>query len=199
MKDLTPKDSRYVPLVQQRWCCVPACISMVMYKHGMKLLPQEYLAYHLGLIVPKEDRALFSTARTGKKPKAGYGTQIEKKEYSPNVVFPKLKIPLKMTYHSARDLDMPRLSELLVTAEKGNKDLLVCFDTGALGKTKNHGGHVCVFDRIDAKKGMVRLIDPASSQPKWRTVSLEDLYRGMRYHWNKSGGVWEFTSTKKAY
>jgi len=169
-----------------------------MYKRGIPLVPQEYLAHHLGLIVPKEQQNLFWAARTGKKPKAGYGTQIEKRQFSPNTVFPKLKIPLTMVYHPAKELLLADLAALFIEAEKKDKDLLVCFDVGALTKTKEHGGHVCVFDRFDAKKETVRLIDPASTQPKWRTVAIEDLHRGMSYHWNKSGGVWEFRSTRRS-
>lgn len=186
-----------MPLVQQRWCCVPACLSMIMYKRRIPLIPQEKLAHHLGLIVPKEDAYLFSKPRTGKKPAAGYGTQIEKKQFSPNTVLPKLGIPLVMKYHPAKELTEESLVNLLIEAERKDKDFLVCFDIGALTNSKKHGGHVCVFDRIDTRKKTVRLVDPASSQPKWRTVSISDLYRGMRYHWNKSGGIWEFVRKSK--
>ena len=197
MREITSSHSRYLPIVQQRWCCVPACLSMIMYRRGIPLMPQEHLAYHLGLIVPKEDVHLFSKSRTGIKPSAGYGTQIEKKQFSPNTVFPKLGIPLVMTYHPAKELDEEDLINLLVEGEQKDKDFLICFDTGALGNSKKHGGHVCVFDSINTKKKTIVLIDPSSSQPKWRTVSIADLHRGMCYHWNKSGGIWEFRQKSK--
>jgi hypothetical protein len=52
-KEIVPSDSRYVPLTQQKWCCVPTCIQMVMIKQGIPLQPAELIGYELGLIVPE--------------------------------------------------------------------------------------------------------------------------------------------------
>jgi hypothetical protein len=40
-KEIIPKNSRYIPLTQQKWCCVPMCIQMVILKHGMPLISAE--------------------------------------------------------------------------------------------------------------------------------------------------------------
>ncbi len=180
-------------MVQQRWCCVPACISMIMYKNKIPLLPQEYLGYHLGLILPEEDRVLFWKTRSGKEPQAGWGTQIEKKRFSPNTVLPKLNIPLVMKFNAGKQFTGNDLLAFLLEAETRDRDLLVCFDNGALMNSKKHGGHVCLFDRVEVKSRTVRLIDPSSNQPKWRFVKIEDLLRGINYHLNKSAGIWEFS------
>lgn len=83
-------NSRYIPLTQQPYCCVPACFQMIMYRHGIPLVPQEELAYELGLIVPEKDTYLFGKVRSGEKPSSGWGTQIQKDEYDPNKVFKSL-------------------------------------------------------------------------------------------------------------
>ena len=97
-KEITPKDTRYIPLTQQKSCCVPASISIVMYKRGIPLVPQELLGAHLGLIVQKNNKKLFWNVVTGKIPKSGYGTRMHNKKYNINDAFKKLKIPLKATW-----------------------------------------------------------------------------------------------------
>ncbi len=39
-RPVVPKDTKYVPLVQQEYCSAPACISMVMLRRGIPLIPQ---------------------------------------------------------------------------------------------------------------------------------------------------------------
>lgn len=195
MKDIIPKDSRYIPFVQQRSCCVPTCIAMVMYKQHIPLVPQEVLGYHLGLTVPKENKHLYWNARSGKRPASGYGTQIYKKEYSPNKVFKKLKIPLNLTiYPISQFADSKKFIKFVHDKVQNNRDLLVCFDHGELSKDHIQGGHVCIIDRIFPKRGIIRLIDPSATQPKWREVKIADLKHAMESHGdNKPAGFWELT------
>lgn len=63
--------SRYIPFTQQEYCCVPACIQMVMYKNSIPLVSQEDIGNALGLTVPEEDAYLFKSPQTGEKPRAG--------------------------------------------------------------------------------------------------------------------------------
>lgn len=60
MKNIIPKDTRYIPFTQQKSCCVPTSISIIMYKRNIPLIPQEVLGYYLGLIVDPEFKNLFS-------------------------------------------------------------------------------------------------------------------------------------------
>ena len=197
MSNIIPKNSRYIPFAQQKSCCVPACISMIMYKNKISLLPQELLGYHLGLIVDSESKKLFWNVRTGKIPPSGYGTRINLKKYNPNTVFPKLKIPLKMMYHPISLFNKEGFEKFIVDAIKKDKDVLVCFNHGVLKREKAGGGHVCVLDRIYPAKGIVRLIDPSINQPKWRLVKISLLKKAMEVHGDdKSGGFWEFIKIK---
>lgn len=49
--NIVPLDTRYVPLTQQKWCCVPTCFQVVMLRHNIPLVPAEVIGYHMGLIV----------------------------------------------------------------------------------------------------------------------------------------------------
>ena len=99
MKEIIPKDTRYVPLTQQPSCCTPTSISIVMLKLGIPLISQELLGYHLGLRVNKKVKLLFWNPVVGPKPGAGYGTRIDRKEYETNAIFKKLNIPLEGTFY----------------------------------------------------------------------------------------------------
>ena len=191
--DIVPVDTRYVPLTQQRWCCVPTCIQIVMYRHNIPLVPAEVIGYHLGLTVPQEDLQYFWNGRTGEEPVAGWGTQISKPEYSPNAAFEKLKIPLKMELMLIDGFaDEDEFREYLGGVEDSDKDVLVCFDYGTLYDTDYHSGHVCVLDRVYLERGKMRLIDTEYKSPKWREIEIDKMFKAMKTHGNlKSGGFWE--------
>lgn len=181
---------RYVPFVQQPYCCVAACFQIVMYKHGIPLIPQEELAYEMGLVVPEKDMQLFNKVRTGEKPSSGWGTQIQKEEYSPNKLFQRLNVPLQFSRLSNKDLkDADGLRKLLEEIEKEDKDALLCFDYGRLWDVPSNGGHVCVFDRIEGDE--VHIIDPERNVPKYRTATLSRLFDAMDFHGEHNAtGVW---------
>ena len=98
MNQVIPNDSRYIPLTQQKWCCVPTCIQIVMLRQSIPLVPSELIGHYMGLVVPDDARKYFWEARTGTKPPAGFGTQVSNPKYNPNAVFRNLKIPLKMNW-----------------------------------------------------------------------------------------------------
>lgn len=192
MKNIIPKDTRYIPLTQQKSCCAPASISMVMHKLGLKLISQELLGHYLGLIVSKEDRHLFWSPTTGKKPKSGYGTRINLKQYSSSVAFKKLGIPLKIKIHPITEFKTNKeLIPFVFNKVKNNKDILICLNSGILNNNDKQGGHICVIDRIYPKKNTIRIIDPSPNQPKWREIKISKLKKAMELHPARTGGFWE--------
>ena len=66
-KNIIPKDTCYIPLTQQPWCCVPTCFQMVMLRYKIPLVPAELMAYHMQVVVPKRDKKLFFNIKTTKK------------------------------------------------------------------------------------------------------------------------------------
>lgn len=193
MKNIVPKDTRYVPFTQQKSCCVPACISMIMYKLGIPLISQELLGYYLGLTVAKENRHLFWHPRVGKMSKYGYGTRIDLKKYNPNIVFKKLGIPLRMTPYHINKFKTKKDFVLFVSeCIKKDKDILVFLGSKALDNSAQNNGHACVIDRIYPAKDIVRIIDPTASRPKWRELKIRTLMEAMKAHPTKGGGFRKF-------
>lgn len=195
MNNSVPADSRYTPFTQQPYCCTPTSILIIMYKLGLPLVTQEELGYHLGLTVPPKEKDLFWSVRVSDTPPtaAGYGTQIQKPEYDPNIVFEKLDIPLKFIYNLIDNFNtVEEVRAYLKDAEQHDRDVMVCFRYGTLHDTDSSSGHANVFDRYLPVTDEVRLIDPAVAVPKWRIVPLGKLFKAMKEHGaDKSGGFWE--------
>jgi len=197
--DSVPQDSRYVPFTQQPSCCVPTCIQMVMYRHGIPLRPAEEIGYHLGLVVAPDRARLFSGVRTStEKPSAGYGIQMHLPEYAPNAAFARLGIPLHFSIEPVSGLSSAdELLERLREHEKANHDVIVAFNLEALLDDPALDGvhHACMFDRI--VDGRVRLIDPSFHAPKWRIFDAKELFTAMKKHISPEwGGIWLLTKTE---
>lgn len=194
--EISPNDSRYIPLTQQKSCCAPTCLQMVMYKNNIPLIPAEKIGYELGLVVSPEDKYFFYNVRTSEeRPPAGYGTRIYLPEFEPNKALKKLGINLKLTVNSISNfIDANQLLEYLIKAEKEDSDLLLCFNSGIVNdEPDKSGGHLCVFDRII--DGQIRFIDPSPNRPKWRLINPDKMFNAMKDHGEKrSAGVWEIKS-----
>jgi len=164
-----------------------------MHRHKIPLISQELLGYHLGLIIKKEYKDFFYNPRVGKRPPAGWGTQMYSKKYEPNKVFKKLKIPLGITFFSVDRFSNSSFKTYLLEVIKKDKDVMVVFDHGKLSGTNKQGGHACIVDKVSLVKNEIRLIDPSANQPKWRTVKIQKLKKAMEFHGGaRSGGFWEF-------
>lgn len=192
MNSIVPKDTRYIPFTQQRSCCVPTSISIVMYKLGIPLIPIELLGYYLGLILDKKDKNLFWNARTGKRPGVGYGTQINKKQYEINSVFKKLKIPLKaVSYPIGSFRSKKELISFISSSIKKDNNLIVFLSNDILNGSKNNNGHACVIDKIYPFKDVIRLIDPSAQQAKWREFKINKFIKAVEMHPTGSGKIME--------
>ena len=176
----------YKPIKQKPYCCVPACISMILNRRKIKHGSQEEIGYELGLIISKEKVHLFTKVRTGKKPAAGYGTQINKKKYSIANYFSKNKIKLKEIYYPIEE--NKDIKKFIVENLKSGNDLIVCFDNKKL-YSEGDFGHVSLIQNIN--NNIVTLIDPEKSVPNRRKVKLQKLVEAMKYHSKKKrGGFW---------
>lgn len=158
---------------------------MVLDRRKIKHGSQEEIGYELGLIVPKNDERFFTKVRTGRKPVAGYGTQIQKDKYSISNYFLKNKINLKETYFPVEKIK--DIKSFIRDNLKIN-DLIVCFSYKKLYGTVEYG-HVSLIQNM--KGEIVTLVDPWKKGPAERKVKLSDLVRAMKYHGKeKRGGFW---------
>lgn len=169
-----------------------------MLRHNIPLMPAEELGYYLGLLVHPDRANLFYNVRTSKKkPPAGYGTRIYDPRFKPSKVFKKLGLPMSLTIKPITKFGSSKeVRDYLGSAESNDKDVLLCFNQGALiNNPSKNWGHVCVFDRLVGNK--VRIIDPSPDQPKWRNVSINKMFHAMKEHGEKrSGGFWEISVAK---
>ena len=176
----------YKLLDQKPYCCVPTCITMVLDRRKISHGSQDEIGYELGLTVPKEKAHLYTKVRTVKKPIAGWGTQVNKKQYSINSFFKKNKIGLKETYFFVKDISGVR--EFIISNIKSNKDIIVCFNNKKL-HGRGDWGHVSLIQGIE--KNIVSLVDPGKDVPKIRKVKLDRLIEAMEHHGKeRSGGFW---------
>lgn len=186
--ETVPFDSRYIPFVQQPYCCVPASIQAVLYKNNLPLVSQEEIGTALGLVVPPDAKDAFYNVEVHEKPvvSSGFGTRVQEPAYDIPSLIRAQKWPFKYTAQYATMLsDRVALATELKKIEDQNNDALVCFQN-------DHGtGHVCVFDRI--LNGTIRLIDPSPMAPKWRSMPIDELFNRIQTHGDgNGGGLWLF-------
>ncbi len=186
---LTPK---YKKIKQIPYCCVPACISMILGRYKIKHGSQEDIGYELGLIVPRNKNKLFKRVRVGKMPLAGYGTQVGKKEYSVNNFFGNNNIGLKETYYAPKDIKNIKLF-IKNNIEKQN-DIMVCFNNKALFGLGDFG-HVCLIQEI--KDDTIILVNPENDKAEDH-VKISKLIKAMLNHGKKRrGGLWIISKHNK--
>lgn len=159
---------------------------MILLRRVIPLKSQEEIGYDLGLIVPKKDKKLFKKVRTGKKPKAGWGTQTEKITYSINNFFRKNQINLKEKCYFL--IEQKEIKKFL-RESLNDKDIIVCFNYKKLYNKGGNCGHVSIIESI--RGNYITLIDPEYKLPKYRKVSLKQLSTSIKFHGReKRAGFW---------
>lgn len=171
----------YRPLVQQKYCCVPATIQWILYRRRFDILDQETIGVELGLQVPPKSAKWFSNPKiivTTKPARAGYGTQIDNPKYDVNKFFKKYKIPLKFERHLISKIS--DVKKFLKKHFAKDNDVLAMFHTGCYKpKGKRAGGHLAVVVEVDLDKGLVTLGDPWYKTPMFWKIKLDTLIDGM--------------------
>lgn len=132
----------YRRIVQKPYCCVAACTEMILKNEHIISPEQEDIAYELGLIVPEEDLPLVKKARTGKRPRPGWGTQIHEKEYSLGIFFTKHKHPLQEIVIRYQDIESTEnLKRTITKSLNEGEHILCCFNYPKLYGLKGSWGH----------------------------------------------------------
>jgi hypothetical protein len=180
---------RYLPFVQQPYCCVPASIQMILHRRGLKVLAQEEIGYHLGLTVPLSDHFAVPGARVNEHApsEAGFGTQVQTENYSLNKFFNRYGYDLQFELFTPEAVGNHH-DWLRRQIDAGN-DVICCFDYPSLYSDHGGKGHVSVVDDVETTATV--LIDPGYSVPKRRRVESSRLINSMTLHGPKnSGGYW---------
>jgi len=171
----------YIPLTQQKYCCLPCCIQWIMLRRGMKLISQDEMAKDLGVVIAPDDQRLFNikmkVAKKLPQGKFGYGTWT----YKIPQFLKKHKIPLDVErYYPSKIGDV---KNFLCENLKAGNDIIVSFNMAAYAKPGSgvNYGHSCVIDSITTKNKnvIVTLGDPAYSHRKFFDIELQKLLDGM--------------------
>lgn len=167
---------KYEKVTQKPYCCTAACLEMILNRHNIPNNGQEKIAYELGLIVPKNYVNQFKKVRTGLMPKAGYGTQIQKEEYSISNFFKKHNIPLIYEYHYIDD------EECVIKFLKENNcnDIIVCANCSKLYEINNENyGHMVLFDHLE--NNSVVILDPGVNRDIEK-IKIDKVIEAIKYH-----------------
>jgi len=177
MKKITIKPE-YTPLTQQKLCCVPCAIQWVLLRKNLKLIHQEIIGKHLGLIVPRKYKHLFveNIKTSTRKPKGGWGTTKDS-EKDINEFLNKYKIPL-----SVKEVPYSKIknaADLIVKNLKKGNDVLAITWTTPLNEKKKFG-HALLISAIElGKNPKVLLGDPDFKEKKFYWASLKKVIEGM--------------------
>jgi hypothetical protein len=187
-------DSRYIPIPQKKYHCVPACLQMILGKLGLHVPTQDEIGYNLGVVVPPEEAANYVPVRVGVSPDGYYGTRLDNPRYDFNKVSRALGWGVKMSCLPPATFKTPdSLVDYLARAEKSDRHIIICYDFLTLYKNGGIGGHANLFDRIIPEG--IRVIEPIEivSRPDylWRIQDPDKLLEAMRAHENYMGGIWE--------
>ncbi len=170
--------SRYIPFPQQLYCCVPACIQMVLYRRGIPLIAQEIIWKYLWLRIPKEKEYLFDVIKAGEEPKAWYWTQVSK--YPISNFFVQNNIKLKEEYFFLDDIKTD-IKIWIQDIIKNNWDILVCLNLKSLDEKSEDIWHILLIDSFDWDN--IVLLDPRNINPKYRPVKFEVMINAISHHW----------------
>ncbi|MFH1544606.1 MAG: C39 family peptidase [archaeon] len=164
---------------QQPFCCVPACIQMILATNTIRIPSQEFIAKHLDFRIPKKHRRDFKGDYTVKeKPKRGYG--VQQTEENINAFLSKNGFPLKAKRHLISGIKNPEkfIEENL---RKGNY-LMPIFNLEVLGGKKE--GHAVLIISFNPKTKKVRIADPAKKKNRIRLLDLSRIVEGMSSKWD---------------
>ena len=179
---------RYDPITEKPYCCVPAVLQMIQARRGLPVLSQDEIGWELGLIVPPELKSEFTRVRTGSMPRAGYGTQTSKPEFSIESYFDRKHIPL-----SIRRVSPSSLKELISTIETAcaqNNDIILCYNSRLLFGDGDLE-HVSLIEEFNKNSGQVKVVDPAIGAPKRRITGINEILKTINNHTvSEIGGLW---------
>ncbi len=171
----------YIPVVQQKSCCVPCCIQWVLLRRRLPLISQEEIGKMLDLHISPEFSHLFiNKFLTTKHTWGGYGTNVTNKTL--NTIFKKYKLPLEGEYIHINEIKTPK--EFIIKNLRENNDVLVLFTRTGIGQ--KGGGHMGTIMEFDTATDEVLLGDSSPNRLKKYVTKLDKLIDAMSNKWDGS-------------
>jgi len=152
----------YRPFYQLPFCCVPATIQWILYRHNLDIIDQEMIGYELGLRLPKKVSYFFSNPDLKYYPNnvtIQWGTQIFTKGYTINDFFKKYNIPFRISKQHYFD-NKQDLRRFLINNLKNNNDIILRLNNKLLNKDKKGCGHFSLIIQYDSNNRIITIGDP---------------------------------------
>lgn len=158
------------------YCCVPATLQWILYRHGLDVLDQETIGAELGLRLPLKGKEFFNSKKIHyvvNEPKEGYGTQIEKEKYSIKKFFNTYDIPLQIS-EMHQFTDSVPLKEFLVRHLSKNNDIIIRYNNELLKREGQKScGHFSVIAEFDDETNTAIIGDP--ELPHFKNATLDQI------------------------
>lgn len=164
----------YRPIYQMPYSCVPATLQWILYRRKLDILDQEFIGSFLGLRLPIKGKTIFKNRKiifTNKEPFDGYGTQIEKEEYSINNFFKQNNISLKISDKFIINKEK-ELKSFIIKNFKKNNDIIIRYNNKIFMQEKSYG-HFSIICNLNDKKNIITIGDP--EPPFFKKVTLKDV------------------------
>jgi len=173
-------EENYHPYHQLPYCCVPAILQWILYRHGLDILDQETIGADLGLRLPLKGKAYFSNKSIKflpLEPKNGYGTQIEKEKYSIQSFFNRHKIPLMISKMHLFNTEL-RLKKFIIKHLNQNNDIILRYNNKVFKDDNEKSyGHFSVIVDYNTNSGLVTIGDP--ELPHFKQTTLKQILFSM--------------------
>ena len=178
----------YTPITEKPYCCVPAVLQMIQQRRGFDFASQDEIGYQLGLIVPPEMQSLFTKLHTGHEPKAGWGTQTAKEEFSIDKYFQRNGLPFRLRIQGVENLE--ELRNILAESIYRGDDIIICYNSKLLFGDGDIE-HVSLIQDLDTSTGDIMVVDPARGAPKHRKSNVKNLFEVLKSHYvSDRGRLW---------
>jgi hypothetical protein len=161
---------------------------MIQARRGLPSTSQDEIGWELGLIVPTEMKSKFIKVRTGQKPRAGYGTQTSKPQFSIENYFARNHLPLSIK--RILPASLPQLSANICSALNQDDDIVLCLNSLHLFGNGDFD-HVFLIEEYNSTIGLVTVVDPAIGAPRYRTTTVDSIFMTIQNHnISARGGLW---------
>ena len=166
----------YRPFAQLPYCCVPATLQWILYRHGLDILDQESIGAELGLRLPLKGKKFFKKSGitfVSSEPKTGFGTRIEQTRFSIGQFFERKKIPLEISrlilVNTKREL-----KKIIRDSLAANRDVILRYNNRICKQSGERSyGHFSVIVAFDEHSGRITIGDP--ELPYYKIVTLDQI------------------------
>lgn len=177
----------YVLEKSNSYMCFPACLNMIFKRRGLRVFPQQQIAYSLNLKVPLPMKEKYPGAQFTEI-EAEWGVHPNERNLLEEFIN-KNEIKLSLKYINARDIPSHSIMDFLCDNLEAGNDIIVGYDYAAVFQDGLNVGHVSLISSVDDLRNLIILTDPEEVQPV--QINAKQLTAGIL---KGSSGFWVFSS-----